>query len=197
MKTCCKKQGSLCSLWKLGKAAEGADVMAGWLRNRTGTGNRNRRNRFSRNRKRNRNRRNRFPGIQETKPEPSFPVKLYWNTEEPSLQRNRRNQKPEPLEPFHPRTVTEPNRTGASCNGQNGVEEPEYLRQNQRVCGKKNLEIASFMGIYVDMPRKLKSVDIPARTAPNQRTRPYSPIQSLQSAAGWVAMVIVVFEVRC
>ena len=32
----------------------------------------------------------------------------------PFLQGNRRNLKPEPLEPFHPRTVTEPNRTGAT-----------------------------------------------------------------------------------
>ena len=38
--------------------------ISGWLRNRTGTGNRNRRNRFPRNRKRNRNRRNRFPGTE-------------------------------------------------------------------------------------------------------------------------------------
>ena len=30
------------------------------------------------------------------------------------MQRNRRNRKPEPLEPFHLQTVTEPNRTGAS-----------------------------------------------------------------------------------
>ena len=50
--------------------------------------------------------------FQEPKPEPepSFPAKLYWNKENPFLQRNRRNRKPEPLEPFHPRTVTEPNR---------------------------------------------------------------------------------------
>ena len=54
--------------------------------------------------------------FQEPKPEPEpfFPVKLYRNTDKPFLQRNRRNRKPEPLEPFHPQTVTEPNRTGAS-----------------------------------------------------------------------------------
>ena len=54
--------------------------------------------------------------FQEPKPEPEpfFPVKLYRNTEKPFLQRNRRNRKPEPLEPFHLQTVTEPNRTGAS-----------------------------------------------------------------------------------
>ena len=53
--------------------------------------------------------------FQEPKPEPSFPViKLYWNTEQPFFQRNRQNRKPKPLEPFHPQTVTEPNRTGAS-----------------------------------------------------------------------------------
>ena len=51
---------------------------------------------FSKNRNRNRNR--------------PFSVKLYWNAEKPFLQRNRRNRKPEPVEPFHPQTVTEPNR---------------------------------------------------------------------------------------
>ena len=53
---------------------------------------------------------------QEPKPEPelSVPVKLYWNTEKHFLQRNRRNLKPEPVEPFHPQTATEPNRAGAS-----------------------------------------------------------------------------------
>ena len=39
-----------------------------------------------------------------------LPVKLYWNTEDLFLQRNRQNRKPEPLEPFHAQTVTEPNR---------------------------------------------------------------------------------------
>ena len=48
--------------------------------------------------------------FQEPKPEPFFPVKLYWNTEKPFLQRNRQNRKPEPLEPFPSQTVTEPNR---------------------------------------------------------------------------------------
>ena len=56
--------------------------------------------------------------FQEPKPEPepSFPIKLYWNTENPFLHRNSRNRKPEPLEPFHLQTVTEPNRTGASLD---------------------------------------------------------------------------------
>ena len=56
--------------------------------------------------------------FQEPKPEPEppFPVKLYCNTEKPFLQRNRRNRKPEPREPFHLQTVTEPNRTGASLH---------------------------------------------------------------------------------
>ena len=45
-------------------ACVGTKIIAGWLRNRTGTANRNCRNRFSRNRKRNRNRRNRFPGTE-------------------------------------------------------------------------------------------------------------------------------------
>ena len=59
------------------KARIGGSGFSGWLRNRTGTGNRNRQNRFSRNRKRNRKRQNRFP--------PSFPVKLYWsNLTEPN-----------------------------------------------------------------------------------------------------------------
>ena len=52
--------------------------------------------------------------FQGPKPEPelSFSVNLYWNTEKPFLHRNHRNRKPEPLEPFHPQTATEPNRTG-------------------------------------------------------------------------------------
>ena len=59
-----------------------------------------------------RNRRNRFPGTETgTGTVLSF-KKLYWSTEKPFLGRNRRNRKPEPLEPFHPRTVTEPSRTG-------------------------------------------------------------------------------------
>ena len=51
---------------------------------------------FSRNRNRNRNR--------------PFLLHCTENTEESFLQRNRQNRKPEPLEPFHPQTVTEPNR---------------------------------------------------------------------------------------
>ena len=57
---------------------------------------------FLKNRTRNWNRRNRFQEL-KPEPEPSFPVKLYWQTSEPFLQRNRRNWKPEPLELFHPR----------------------------------------------------------------------------------------------
>ena len=51
------------------------------------------------------------PFSREPKPEPelSFPVKFYWNTDKPFLQRSRWNRKPEPLEPFHLQTVTEPN----------------------------------------------------------------------------------------
>ena len=47
--------------------------------------------------------------------EPSFPVKnvLKYRKRKTFLQRNRWNRKPEPIEPFHPPTVTEPNRTGA------------------------------------------------------------------------------------
>ena len=69
--------------------------------------------------------------FQEPKPEPkpSFPVKLYWNTESLFLQRNRRNRKPEPLEPFHPQTVTEPNRTGATLSLLNCTENLEKMAQ--------------------------------------------------------------------
>ena len=85
----------------------------GWPRNRTGTGSRNRRNRFPRNRTRNRNRRNRFAGT-ETGTGTVLSAKLYWNTQKLPPSRTRRNRKPEPLEPDHPQTVTEPNRTGAT-----------------------------------------------------------------------------------
>ena len=83
--------------------------LTGWLRNRTGTGNRNRRNRFSRNRKRNRNRRNRFPGT-ETWTGTSFLLDCAETQKRPFAMEPNRNRKPEPLEPFHPQTVTEPNR---------------------------------------------------------------------------------------
>ena len=74
--------------------------LTGWLRNRTGTGNRNRRN-FPK------------PKAEPEPPEPfSWNRKRNWNrpfllncTETKKnlfLQRNRRNRKPEPLEPFHP-----------------------------------------------------------------------------------------------
>ena len=39
---------------------------------------------------------------------------IYWNTEKTFLVEEPPEPKPEPLEPFHPRTVTEPNRTGSS-----------------------------------------------------------------------------------
>ena len=54
--------------------------------------------------------RNRFSGT-ETR---TFLLKLYWSTEKPSPQRNRRNRQLEPLEPFHARTVTEPNQAVAT-----------------------------------------------------------------------------------
>ena len=44
------------------EAEEFAQIVSGWLKNRTG--NRNRRKRFSQNRKQNRNRQNRFPGTE-------------------------------------------------------------------------------------------------------------------------------------
>ena len=65
--------------------------------------------------------------LQEPKPEPepSFPVKLYWNTEKPLLQTNHRNRKPEPLEPLNPQTATEPNRTGGPpCSCVRGIVSP-------------------------------------------------------------------------
>ena len=71
---------------------------------------------FSRNRNRNRSR----------------PFLLKWSTENPFLQRNRRNRKPEPLEPFHPQTVTEPNRTGASLGHFNLCGFKKALLQNPR-----------------------------------------------------------------
>ena len=56
-------------------------------------------------------RRNRF---QEPKPENlAFLFTLHWSTGKPLPRENRRNQKPEPLEPFHARTIAEPNRTVA------------------------------------------------------------------------------------
>ena len=69
---------------------------------------------FGLNRKRNRNHRNRFPRKAETGTATVLSCELHWNTENPFLQRNRRNRTPEPLEPFRPQTVTEPNRTGAN-----------------------------------------------------------------------------------
>ena len=67
----------------------------GWLRNRTGTGNRNRRNRFSRNRKWNRNRRNRFSrNRNRNRP---FLLNCTETQKKTSLQRNRRNRELEPL----------------------------------------------------------------------------------------------------
>ena len=44
-------------------------------------------------------------------PEPCLSVKLYCSTQKPFPQKNCRNRKPELPEPFHPQTVTEPNRT--------------------------------------------------------------------------------------
>ena len=57
---------------------------------------------FSRNRNRNRNR--------------SFLSNCTETPKNPLPQKNRRNRKPEPLEPFHPQTATEPNR-GLPENG--------------------------------------------------------------------------------
>ena len=60
---------------------------------------------FSRNRNRNRNR----PFLLNC-------TETHRKKKKPSLQRNRQNRKPEPLEPFHLKTVAEPNRTGAEAN---------------------------------------------------------------------------------
>ena len=89
----------------------------GWLRNRTGTGNRNRRNRFSRNRKRNRNRRNRFPGTETV----LSCYKLYWNTEETFFAE----------EPPEPKTGTA--RTAPPPNRNRTEPGPPWLYQHQRV----------------------------------------------------------------
>ena len=82
--------------------------------------------------------------FQEPKPEPerSFPVKLYWNTEKPFLQRHRRNRKPEPLEPFHLQTVTEPNRGlpafAAFCKFEGkGREENEWNKMRKKESNKR------------------------------------------------------------
>ena len=79
-----------------------------------GTGNRNRQNRFPRNRKRNRNRRNRFSGTEAGIGTVLFCQNNIETCTKPLPQRNRRNRQPEPLEPSRARTVTEPNRTGAT-----------------------------------------------------------------------------------
>ena len=88
-------------------------LLSGWLRNRTGTGNRNGRNRFSRNRNRNRRNGYRFPGTETgtgtvLSCETVLKHRKTFFAEEPN-----RNRKPERLQPFHPQTVAEPNRTGA------------------------------------------------------------------------------------
>ena len=75
-----------------------------------GTGNRKRRNRFFQEPKRelepsepffkNRNQNQNHP----------FLLKQFWSRKKTVPERNCQNQKPEPFEPSHPRTVTEPNR---------------------------------------------------------------------------------------
>ena len=87
------------------------EIKTGWRRNRTGTGNRNCRNHF----------------VQEPKsePEPFFknrnsnrnsaiPLNYTEMCKKTLSQRDRRNRKPEPLEPFHARGVTELQRTRAT-----------------------------------------------------------------------------------
>ena len=89
----------------------------------TGTGNRNRRNRFSRNRHQNRHRRNRL--FQKPKPEPCHPLNTALKcTENPFLGGTVGTEKPEPLEPFHTRTVTEPDRDRPALD----------LRHNEQCC---------------------------------------------------------------
>ena len=70
---------------------------------------------FSRNRNRNRNR--------------PFLLNSTDNKEKLVSQGNRRNRKPEPLEPFHPRTVTEPNRTEASLLFRERKTSPKFFRR--------------------------------------------------------------------
>ena len=52
--------------------------------------------------------------FQEPKPEPCLSVKPELKQKKPFPETNRRNREPEPLEPSHSRTVTEPNRTGTT-----------------------------------------------------------------------------------
>ena len=54
----------------------------------------------------------------------------------PRNRRNRRNRKPEPLEPFHNRTVTEPNRTGATLCYMVPQPEPPKTRVPREICQK-------------------------------------------------------------
>ena len=92
--------------------------ITGWLRNRTGTGNRNRRNRFSRNRNRNRNRRKPFSRNRNRKWNRSFLLNSTETQKNPFCRGTARTENPEQLEPFPSQTVTEPNRTGASQQNQ-------------------------------------------------------------------------------
>ena len=77
--------------------------------------NRNRRNRFPGTElKGNQNRRNRFSGTETgtgTGPSCQNSIKTIWS---PFQRRNRRNRKPETLEPSYAGTVTESNRTVAT-----------------------------------------------------------------------------------
>ena len=97
------------------------NMMAGWPRNRTGTGLRNRRNRFPRNRTRHRNRRNRFPRT-ETGTGTVLSVKLCWNTEKP-YSRLIAEELPEPKTGTPPPPPLHLNRTepGPPCDGYNKV----------------------------------------------------------------------------
>ena len=73
-----------------------------------------------------------------------IPVKLYWNTEKPFLQSNRRNRKPEPLEPFHLQTVTEPNRgLPVVCKLQRVASSPLYVKIKRVVFSTLIAEVKS------------------------------------------------------
>ena len=99
---------------------------------------------LTRNRRRNWNRQIRFSG-----------------TECATLtQRNRRNRKPEPLEPSHPQTVTEPNRTGATgkraqtFRGRTLRDKPPALRpphpsENLRVSAWESSNMHQIFGEYL------------------------------------------------
>ena len=64
----------------------------------------------------------------ETELEPSLSVKTVLKHKQPFPERNGRNRKPEPFEPSHPRTVTEPNPASLSNAEQSGGHKRDCLQ---------------------------------------------------------------------